>query len=575
MLPITKTRRSANLALLIAGTAALACAQQIPLPYPIFDQDAVHEIRITFEDPNWYQTLADNYDGVRVENPYFPAALEWGKYKFDQIGIRFKGNSTYSAARTQKKPFRIKLNEFVKGQKIEGIGSFSLSNAWNDPSYVREKLYYEMSAAAGLKGPRSNFAALYINNEYWGLYVLSEVINSDFLKNYYGKGEDTGNLYKANVGTTFGYLGEDKAAYKNTWEKQSNEDADDWTDLMALTKLITDTPASELKAKLDPVMDTDSVLTALALDNATVNLDSYVGMGQNFNIYKRPSDGRWIWIPWDPSLAFGALSQGQTIDGMKTLALEWSNTGGAGPGGGGGFPGGPGGPPQQPGGGAGRPLATKMWESPEYKERYRQIYQQIADKVYASDHWIERANALRDMIRPWVEKETQALVTFEQFQNAMTADLTTGAGPGGGGPGGPGGPGGGPGGGGAGGGIPALAPFITARAAFVKEKLAESPAATMAIEADTNSIELQAGDKKEINLSLNGTSSGAFYGLTTTIESGSGWLTVTPAGGPVAGKFEVSASGKLDSGTYTGKIKVWSPGAVNSPLEIQVTYVVP
>src|SRR5262245_44540954 len=134
--------------------AGLAVAQ-VPAPHPAFDKDAVHEIRITFPDPDWYQTLTDNYDGVRAENPYFPASLEWAEYKFETIGVRFKGNSSYSAANTKKKPFRLKLNEFVKGQKIEGLGSFSLSNAWNDPSFVREKIYYEMAASLGIKAPRS------------------------------------------------------------------------------------------------------------------------------------------------------------------------------------------------------------------------------------------------------------------------------------------------------------------------------------------------------------------------------------------------------------------------------------
>ena len=47
----------------------------------------------------------------------------------------------------------------------------------------------------------------------------------------------------------------------------------------------------------------DSFLTPLALDNATVNLDSHVGMAQNYYLYRRPSDQKWVGIVWDPSLA--------------------------------------------------------------------------------------------------------------------------------------------------------------------------------------------------------------------------------------------------------------------------------
>jgi spore coat protein CotH len=66
------------------------------------------------------------------------------------------------------------------------------------------------------------------------------------------------------------------------WEKETNANADDWTDLIALCQLIDQTPASNLKQALDPVIDVESVLTALALDNLTANLDSYAGAGENF-----------------------------------------------------------------------------------------------------------------------------------------------------------------------------------------------------------------------------------------------------------------------------------------------------
>ncbi len=570
---------------LSSALLAIPALAQIPNSYPIFDRDAVHEIKITFANADWFQVLTANYDGVRVENPYFPASIEWGENKFENIGVRFKGNSSYSASRGRKKPFRLKLNEFVKGQKIDGIGSFSLSNGWNDPSFVREKAYYEVAAAIGLKAPRSNYAALTINGEYFGLYMLTEVINSDFLKNYYGKGEDDGNLYKGNIGSTFAYLGEDKAAYKNAWEKQTNEEADDWTDLIALCKLINDTAPADFRAKLEPVMDIDSVLTALAVDNATVNLDSYVGMAQNFNIYRRPSDKRWVWIPWDPSLAFGALSQGQTIQGMKELPLEWSNTGGGFggglPPGGGGLPPG-GGPP--PGGGnpggpgpggaqqAGRPLATKLWAVPEYKERYRQIYRQLIDRVLLGDKTLARMNQLREMIAPWVEKDTQKLVTQVQFENAMTADAT-GTGPGGQG-GGPGGQGGGIGGQAAG--IPGLTPFVTGRLAFVTDKLAAEPPPTMAITADMASIALTqpaAGPavSATVRLTLNGTSLPGAYSIYASTETGGAWIGLTPAGGAAPGSFTVSNAAKLEAGIYTGEVRVFSPGASNSPLAIPVT----
>ena len=292
---------------------------------------------------------------------------------------------------------------------------------------MREKPYYEMAAALGMPASRSNFAALYINDEYWGLYILGEIVNGDFLTNHFGKGNDGGNLYKAtDPGANLAYAGEDPAAYQTLFSKESNETANDWTDLIELARVFNQTPIADLPAKLDSLIDVDSFLTALALDNMTVNLDSYVGMAQNYYLYRRPSDQKWVWIVWDPSLAFGALAQGLSVQQMKNLPLEWVQST------------------------ATRPIASKLWQVPAYLQRYRTIYRNMVDKVMVPSQVVSRMNALRDLIRPWVQKDTQKLVTIEQFEAAMTAEATSG------------GPGS------ARGVAPGLQPFIEGRVASIK-----------------------------------------------------------------------------------------------------------
>ncbi|MCX6623366.1 MAG: CotH kinase family protein [Acidobacteria bacterium] len=65
---------------------------------------------------------------------------------------------------------------------------------------------------------------------------------------------------------------------------------------------------------------------------------------------------------------------------------------------------------------------------PEYKERYFQIYRRMAEKVFVPETLVERMNKLRDMIRPYVERDTQKLVTMAQFENAMRNSTSGGAG---------------------------------------------------------------------------------------------------------------------------------------------------
>lgn len=571
---------------LLAVSALLA---QTPPPHPAWSGDQVHEIRIRFSQPDYWAQLAKNYLGTEQQATYLEASLEWGPYKFASVGVRYKGNSSYSGARTLKKPFRIKLNEFVKGQKIEGIGAFNLSNGLNDPSLVREPLYYEMATALGLKAPRTNYAALYINDEYIGLYVLGEVVNSDFLKNYFGSKEDTGNLYKGNIGASFADLGDDKAKYKEVWEKQTNEEADDWSDLIELCKIIDTTPAAQLKAKLEPLMDIDSVLTALALDNATVNLDSYVGLNQNFNIYRRPSDKRWVWIVWDPSLAFGAF--GGSGASVTELITEYTQTGGGFPGGGGGGglppgglpPGGfpPGGLPPGggfPGGGGGgggggaagatRPLATKLWEIPEYKERYRQIYKDLVTRIYNAEKLVARANTLRAMIRPYVQADTQLLNTFDQFETAMTAPIATAQQPGGGQQGG-----GQPGGGGLNGAnTPGLQTVIDGRTAWLKTQFASQTFPAAKVTANTAELNFTTAATQKIELNYTGVNTPPTWSLYASTENGGNWLTPNITGGPLPGSFDLTINAKdLANGVYNGAVTVFMGGSTEVRIPVRLT----
>ena len=199
---------------LLLVLAATAAAQAPPppelTPHPLFGAPAVHDIWIEFKQPDYWKQLTDNFVENSDDIPYIEASFWFNETYYEKVGVRFKGNSSYRGA-TTKKPFRIKLNEYTKGQKLGGLGSLNLNNLWNDPSFVREKLYFDLAAKAGLRAPRSNFSNLYINGRFWGLYGLGEVVNADFLETRYVKAEQTGNLYKGSApGGTLDYLGEEQ-----------------------------------------------------------------------------------------------------------------------------------------------------------------------------------------------------------------------------------------------------------------------------------------------------------------------------------------------------------------------------
>ena len=84
----------------------------------LFDKSYVHEIRLEFEEDNFWEILVENYgNGEWIEDPlkeipYHLAKLYIDGTYFDSIGIRLKGFSSYFMTYGNKKSMKIDLNMY-------------------------------------------------------------------------------------------------------------------------------------------------------------------------------------------------------------------------------------------------------------------------------------------------------------------------------------------------------------------------------------------------------------------------------------------------------------------------------
>lgn len=94
------------------------------------------------------------------------------------LSIRVRGNSTYRMF--EKKPFNIKLDKAASMLGMKEERDFCLlANSW-DYSYMNNMLALDMASKAGIKfAPEANYADLYIDGEYYGLYLITEKIEVD------------------------------------------------------------------------------------------------------------------------------------------------------------------------------------------------------------------------------------------------------------------------------------------------------------------------------------------------------------------------------------------------------------
>jgi hypothetical protein len=280
----------------------------------IFDDTVVHRFDITIA-PADYQATQDDLanlfsggPGTDADPIWVPVTVQLGGETWTHVGMRYKGNSSLRTAYQQgirKLPFRLDFDQFeddfpeVDDQRCFGFKKLTFSNGFKDSSLIREKLGGDLFRSAGLKAARGAFTRVHVDfgegPVYFGLYTLVEDPSDEMLDAQFGDG--SGNLYKpdgpAATWQTF------SAA---DFDKESNEDAADWSDVQAaISALNADrTDAATWRAGLEATFDVASFLRLLALNQTVVNWDTYGCMTHNYYLYGDPGQGgRLVWFPWD------------------------------------------------------------------------------------------------------------------------------------------------------------------------------------------------------------------------------------------------------------------------------------
>ncbi len=91
--------------------------------------------------------------------------------------ISGRGNSTWAYP---KKSYGIRLKNPADLFHMGSAANWVLLSNVEDRSYIRNRVTYDMAAAAGMEGaPQSCYIDLYINNEYHGMYQLCEKVEID------------------------------------------------------------------------------------------------------------------------------------------------------------------------------------------------------------------------------------------------------------------------------------------------------------------------------------------------------------------------------------------------------------
>lgn len=291
----------------------------------LYDESQIRTFQLWFSQADYWQQLKNNYQSKTD----LPATLIVDGDTFPNVGVRFKGQTSYMMAQTSdKKSFNITLDYADPEQNLEGYETLNLNNAFQDASFMREVSYLHQ-IRRHIPAAKATFVKLFINGQNWGIYPHVQQLNGDLIKEWFFSNDGTRWRADRPDGTVGGgpggpgggwgdgtaglnYLGADTATYQQYYTLKKANKANPWDDLVQVCDVLNNTPLAELEEAIKPILDLDRTLWFLATEIAFSDDDSYVFKGKmDYYLYWDPETGRITPLEFD----------GNSV--MKSNAVNW------------------------------------------------------------------------------------------------------------------------------------------------------------------------------------------------------------------------------------------------------------
>ena len=365
----------------------------------LFDDSRVHTVDLQVED--WTRFIAD-----APEEEYVPCTAVIDGEAFYQVGLRAKGNNSrrlteeYGLSRYSLK---LEFDHFTGGGNYHGLDKFSLDASFQDNSYLKSWLVYDMMDFMEVPEPLRSFVWVTVNGSPWGLFLAIEEPEESFARRNFGA--DHGQLYKPdytslnaeNADVALRYVDDDPASYPNIFDNAKFDvDAADQARLIQALKTLAS------GENLETAVNVDEVLRYFVVQVFVMNWDSYLGhTGHNYFLYEE--DGVLSILPWDYNLAFGTYALGMT-DPIRdpNVLLNW--------------------PINTPARGEtmrNRPLYHNLMKNDEYFAQYHAYFDQFLTEYLESGRCEVVIREAQALIAPYVEADPTASCSYEDHLLAV------------------------------------------------------------------------------------------------------------------------------------------------------------
>ena len=361
----------------------------------IFDESRVHTIDVVM--PNFDELLENALD----ENYMLCDVVIDGEILYN-VGIRTKGNNSLhliSKSDSERYSLKIKFNQYNDGMSYYGLDVMSLNTSFQDNSYLKDYMTYDMMRRMGVPSPLCSYVFVTVNGEDFGLYVAIEEMEESFARRNFGANH--GNLYKPdymrledeNADVALRYIDDDFDSYSSIWrEAKQNIGNEDKRRVIGALKIL------DSGIDLEGAVYTDMVMRYMAVQAFTVNLDSYLGRtGHNYYLYEE--NGRLMMLPWDYNLAYATYALGtKNPINDSTLFVNY--------------------PIHTPYSGdvmIERPMFHNLMKNDKYFNLYNTHFDSFISTYFESGYFSEKLQSTVEMIANYVQKDPTKFCSYENF----------------------------------------------------------------------------------------------------------------------------------------------------------------
>lgn len=359
----------------------------------------IKTVSLQFPQTNYWSLMQANY----ASETNIPARLTYEGIAYDSVGVRFRGNTSYTGISTsQKKSFAIEIDWKDSTQTLLGYRNLKFNNAHQDATFMREVLYNRM-ANRYIPIGKGNFINLVINDQSWGIYPNVQHLDKVFLEQWFLSND--GARFRANPETGSGvgggwgdgtagmnYRGADTNSYKPYYSLKSSDIDYPWSKLVTACHQLSLASAANRDTLLKYI-DVDRALWLLATENIFADDDSYVMKGKmDYMIYYEPESGRTFPFEYDGNSTF------LTSAATSTSWTPFKNVTNA-----------------------NYPLLNKLLNIPEWRQRYLAHYRTILNDRFTPTYAFPLIDSINAQIASLVAADTKKLYTTTQYTSGVPA----------------------------------------------------------------------------------------------------------------------------------------------------------